>query len=332
MLNIKYIKVRRIKMSLAATVFEQVLVILAIIFIGVICYKIKLIDEVSSEKLNNILLYLVLPIVILVSYQREFSMELFNGLLVSFLLALITHLLSIGISYLFFRRKKTVMVRDADDVSKETVDNPDYLVERYSVIYSNCAFMGIPLINGIFGYEGVFYATAYITIWNIFTWTHGVILMDKDDSNKKDFKSILSKLKSPTIAAIIIGLILFLLQIKLPRTVLTAFEYISNLNTPFAMLIAGVTIGQTEIIKTIKKVRIYAIALFRLILIPIVLLIIYSFFPISEIVLITSIVLAAAPTATMAILLSIRYKQNSIYAAEIFAITTILSSITLPLI
>ena len=96
-------------MSLAGIVFEQVLVILVIIAIGIICYKIKLIDKESSRKLNNILLTLVLPIVIIVSYQREFSMELFNGLLISFLLAFITHIMSIFISYFFFRKKKKIM-------------------------------------------------------------------------------------------------------------------------------------------------------------------------------------------------------------------------------
>ncbi|NLJ91248.1 MAG: AEC family transporter [Clostridiales bacterium] len=319
-------------MSLAAIVFEQVLVILVIIVIGMLCYKIKLIDEVTSTKLNNILLSLVLPIVIIVSYQREFSIELFNGLLISFLLALITHIFSILLSIFLFRKKKGIIFKEAKSKSYKVIENEEYAVERYSIIYSNSAFMGIPLINGIFGSEGVFYATAYITIWNIFTWTHGAILMDKDDSNRIDLKSLIIKLKSPTIIAIIIGLILFLLQIKLPKTVLTAFEYISNLNTPFAMIIAGVTIGQTSLLKTIKKFRIYIIAFIRLLLIPLVLLLVYSLFPINEIVLLTSIVLAACPTATMVILLSIRYKQNSIYASEVFAITTILSSISLPLI
>ena len=78
--------------------------------------------------------------------------------------------------------------------------------------------------------------------------------MDKDDSNKKDFKSILQT-EITYYCSYYNRINTFLLQIKLPRTVLTAFEYISNLNTPFAMLIAGVTIGQTEIIKTIKRLN-----------------------------------------------------------------------------
>lgn len=160
---------------------------------------------------------------------------------------------------------------------------------------------------------------------------HGVILME--NTNKKlNLQAVVKKLISPTTIAILIGLLLFLFQIKLPKTIYTAFDYISSINTPFAMIIAGVTIGQTNLIDVFRKWRIYGIAFVRLLFIPIVLLIVYSLFPIKDMVLLTSIVLAACPSATMVILFSIRYKQNSIYAAEIFAITTILSAITLPLV
>ena len=35
--------------------------------------------------------------------------------------------------------------------------------------------MGIPLINGLFGAEGVFYLTGYVTVFNVMVWSHGVI-------------------------------------------------------------------------------------------------------------------------------------------------------------
>ena len=176
-------------MSIARTTFDNVLVILVLIFIGIICYKVKLIDKETNNKLNSILLSLVVPIVIIMSYQRELSEELLSGLGISFILATITHLFSIAISYLLFRKKKRIILKGDKGMKTEIVDNPDYQIERFTAIYSNASFMGIPLINGIFGSEGVFYATAYITMWNIFAWTHGVILME--NTNKKlDRKSV----------------------------------------------------------------------------------------------------------------------------------------------
>src|SRR5690554_6684842 len=93
-------------MSLTNIVTEQVIIILIILFIGVICYKVKLIDEKTNERLTGLLLMLVTPMVIIVSYQREFSLELLKGLLVSFILAIITHIIGMVISYLLFRKEK----------------------------------------------------------------------------------------------------------------------------------------------------------------------------------------------------------------------------------
>ena len=239
-------------MSISGILIYQIAVIFIIIIIGVICYKTNLIDDATNSKLSNILLTLVNPIVIFVSYQRDFSYDLLEGLLISLLLSIITHIVGIIISYTLIRRKRRKIVTIDGSTTKSYVENENVEVERLQSIYSNLGFMGIPLVNSIFGSEGVFYVTASITIFNIFIWTHGVILMSGAENLK--FKDIIEKLISPTIFAIIIGLLFFIFQIRVPDVVYEALDYIADLNTPFAMLIAGVTIGKTNIIKLFTKI------------------------------------------------------------------------------
>ena len=317
-------------MSTAIITLNQILIIFIIIAIGALCYKVKLIDDKTNDKLSSILLMLVNPVVIFVSYQREFESDLLDGLLISLLLALITHIVSIIISYFLIKKKKRKIEYLDDKKIKKYVDNDDVEVERMGSIYANVGFMGIPLMNGIFGSEGVFYATASITIFNIFLWTHGIIMISGD----KDFnlKSMLKRLSSPSIIAIVIGLVCFLFQIMVPDVVFDALQHIANLNTPFAMLIAGVIIAQTDFKKLLTNYRIYFIAFIKLLLIPILLLLLYSLFPIDYKVLTTAVILAGAPTATTGILFAIRHKKNAIYSAEIFSVTTLLSSLTIPFI
>ena len=317
-------------MTATAITLNQIMIIFIIIAVGIICYKVKLIDEATNSKLSNILLMLVNPIVIFVAYQREFSTDLLKGLLISLLLSVVTHTVSILLAYLLIRKKKRENLIIDGIVIKKHVDNMDAEVERISSIYSNVSFMGIPLVHGIFGSEGVFYVTASITIFNVFLWTQGVIMMS--GSGEWNIKSMLKKLLSPSIIAIIIGLTCFLLQIMVPKVVYNALSYITNMNTPFAMLIAGVTIGRTNIIQLLRKGRVYYVALIKLILIPLCLLLLYSCFPIDEIVFITSIIMAATPSATIGILFAIRYKKDSVLAAEIFTVTTLLSAYTIPLL
>lgn len=314
-------------MSISSIALNQIIVMFIIMIIGFICYKVKLIDEETNKKMSNILLMLVNPLIILVSYQRDFTKELFNGLLISLLLGIITHLIAILVSYVLLR-KKPIFNKNNSGNEGEQQKNQDVSIERFSAIYSNCAFMGIPLVNGIFGSEGVFYLTAYMTVFNILVWTHGIVMI----AGKQDKKSTIKMLLSPTIFATIFGFLLFIIQIKFPSNLLEAFTYISNINTPLAMIIAGVTIGQTNIIKAFGKLRLYYTAIIKLLIIPILLLLLYSRFPIDKTVLITSILAVSCPTAATGTLFALRFDKNALYASELFAITTIFSLGFIPLI
>ncbi|HHU74236.1 MAG TPA: AEC family transporter [Clostridiales bacterium] len=297
----------------AVTVFNQILIMLFIMIVGSICYKIKLINKEMNKYLSDLVLMLVNPLVIFLSYQREFEDTLLQGLLISLLLATITHVLAIIIAKRIIRKK----------------DKPeDGVLERFAVIYSNCGFIGIPLVNGIFGSEGVFYITAYMTIFNLFVWTHGVISV----SGKKDRRTIVQAFVSPSVIATISGFLLFVLRIQLPETLVEAMSYIGNMNTPLAMMVAGVTIAQANLVKLLGKLRIYYISFLKLIFIPVVMLLIFSLFDLSREVLLTSVLAAACPTGATINLFSIRYKKNYLYASEMFAVTTVLSVITIPLV
>ncbi len=300
-------------MSLASTAFNQIFIMFIIILVGIVCYKVKLVDKEFNKKLSDLVLMLVNPIVIFVSYQREFEATLLKGLLISLILAFITHFLSILIGQVLIRGKK---------------HKADMVLERFAVIYENCGFIGIPLAYGLFGSEGVFYITAHMTIFNLLVWTHGLIIM----TGKSDRKSITKALLSPSVIATVTGFVLFVCRIMLPGAMKEAFTYIGNMNTPLAMLVAGITIAQTDIKRLLGKVRIYYISFLKLLFVPIVMILIYRWFSIPQTVFLTAILAAACPTAATINLFSLRYEKNYLYASELFALTTILSMGTIPLV
>lgn len=299
--------------TLAVTAITQIVIMFLIIIVGIISFKVKLIDKDTNRRLSDIVLILVNPIVIFVSYQRNFNVMLLKGLLISLILATFTHVMAIVFSILFLHKKK---------------HQSDNAMERFAIIYSNCGFIGIPLVNGVFGSEGVFYLTAYMTLFNLFLWTHGVISM----TGKRDRKTVISALLSPSIIATVMGFVFFIIRISLPEVMLTSLNYIGSMNTPLAMLVAGATIAQTSMLKLFIKLRIYYISFLKLLLIPIAVLLIFSLFDIPRIVILTSVLAAACPTAVTINLFSIRYGKNYFYASELFTMTTILSLITIPLV
>lgn len=299
-------------MPLVSIALKQIIIMTILMLFGILSYKIKLIDESTNKKLSNFLLNLVLPLLIFLSFQTEPNDKLMKGLLISFLLAFISHFIAILSAGLLVPRKR----------------GNDVTIERFSIIYSNCAFIGIPIINGMFGSEGVFYLTAYITAFNVLIWTHGVIMM----VGKQDVKTMVKTLISPTIMAIIMGLLFFILQIHIPDILYQSFNYIGSMNTPLAMIIAGVTIAQTDLRKVFGKVKIYYVAFIKLLLLPIALLLIYNMFPIDTIVLSTTIMAVACPTGAAVTLFALRYDKDALYSSEIFAITTLFSMVTIPLV
>ncbi|MBR4510190.1 MAG: AEC family transporter [Ruminococcus sp.] len=295
---------------MSETILKQTIIMMVLMLVGFLCSKTGLISESSNKDLSKIVLQVVNPVVIFMSYQTEQKPELIRELMLTFALSCLSFVVLIAGAYLFIRKKP--------DRNTE--------IERFSSIYSNCGFMGIPLVNALFGMEGVFCLTAYITVFNLIVWTHGVILI----TGEKDMKAVIKVFYSPTVIAIIIGLLCFFLGIRLPEIPSKALGYITELNTPLAMIVSGATIAGTDLKTLVKKVGVYKVCSVKLILLPILLSVILCWLPVDEKVRMTVIVAASAPPAAMCTLLCIRSGKDSLYASEIFTAGTILSVITLP--
>lgn len=295
-----------------SVIFKQEIIMLLLIIVGMICFRTKIITTEGRKNMSSLVLTVVNPIVILLAYQKEFEIRLLKGLVASLVLSIISFGIAILISNLLIRRKEG---RETD-------------IERFSAIYSNCGFMGIPLVNALFGSEGVFYLTAFLTIFNLLIWTHGVIQI----SGVRNLNSLKKVVLSPAIIAIAIGMVLFLARISLPDIIYQSLDYVAMMNTPLAMLVAGATIAETNIFSAFRDIRIYWITVVKLVIIPLALLAVFGLISVDETVKLTVITAMSAPTATMCTLFCLYYDKNSKYASEIFAVTTLISTATLPLI
>lgn len=297
-------------MEIVSIAAGQIFTMFVIIVIAVICYKNKLIDDNGNTVLSNLLMYLINPCILFGSYQKEFNPDMLRGLLICIILGLVSHVFGMILATLFLRNKKADLVN-----------------ERLAVIYTNCGFLAIPLVNKIYGYEGVFYLTAYITVFNFLIWSHGILYM-KGSWDKKD---LLKALYSPASLAIILGIIFYVAGIILPDIIMSPLEYLGNMNTPVAMLIAGVCIAQTDIRYTFRKPRIYLVCLLKLIILPIVFICVFKPFFGDGVLMGVLTIATASPTATMCMIFAVKHNKNSTYASELFAVTTLLSLVTIPL-
>ena len=298
-------------MELTSTVLFQVIVMLLLIAVGITAYRLKLVTEGGKKQISNLLLYIVMPAVILNAYRSEFNLRLVKGLLWSFFLAAVSHIVAIAVAYLLFHKK----------------EDKQAALSRFCCIYSNCAFMAIPLIQSLLGETGVFYASAYITVFNLFSWTQGVIMLTGKTTKKDIGKAFLS----PTVISVAIGLLVFFFQIPVPEIIGQPISYLAAVNTPLAMIVTGISIAQTDMLSCFTQLQTYKIVLVRNLLIPACVFLMTCFLPFDSMVLLCNLIEISCPTAAISVMFATKYRLDTAHASKIIALSTILSVLTIPL-
>lgn len=174
-------------MELAQITAGQVVMLFLLIGTGIAAVKTGVLKPEGKQTLSNLLVYLVVPAMIVNSYRMEFSMEILHNLLASFGMSLLALLIGTGITLALTARRKDSRTP----------------IFRFACIFSNAAYMGFPLISALFGSEGLLYASAYVTVFNILLWTMGYGFV----SGSSDPKEVLhSLLHTPVLYAMVIGL------------------------------------------------------------------------------------------------------------------------------
>lgn len=297
------------------SVFNQVLIIFLLMGVGFLSGKLGFIHETTSKDMTQILCYIVSPCIIITAFQQKFTSKRAIALIAAFICVAGTFLLSIVISKFVFNKKAV-----HDDAHRNAL--------QFGSVYSNSGFIGIPLLNALLGTEGVFYGTPYIMCYNIFCWTHGVTVYNKN-AKPKSLSNILS---NPNIIAIAVGIIFFLFSIKIPSLISTSMSYVSNLNTPLSMIIIGDNIAHIKFNKILTDKWIWPGILIRNLTIPLITLLALKFIGVDKLVLLSSVIMAACPVGGFTVLFAKMENTDTDFATKLMTISTLISIITIPLI
>ncbi len=300
-------------LTLSIITAEKILALFIMLCFGVLGNKMGLLGKEREKMISNLLINIIMPVTFFVSFQQEFEREKFIGLLITLGIALVAHLIPIAIGHFAFKADR----------------EKQWQIDRYCCTYGNCAFIGIPLIQNILGYEGVFYVTAFILVFNTLVFTHGVKLISDGEAHP-DLKH--SILLNPIFIGMAVGLVCYLCRFMLPSIVLEPLRTIGNCNTPLAMLVAGSSLTDTNFKQILRSGRTYAVSFIRLFAAPLAMIAVCALLGISQDVALSTIICTGAPVGTMATVLSVQYDKDAAYSSGLFAFTTIICIITLPIV
>ena len=293
-------------------VLTQVIILFILIIIGVILAKTNVLGENGVKNITDLVLYTVTPCVIIKSFIREFDVSALKNLLLSFLIAILSHIGFILISRIIIRDK----------------DASNQVVLQFGTIFSNCGFMSIPLQQALLGDTGVFYCSSYIAIFQLFIWSYGILTMSGDKKYVTPKKLIIN----PGLIGLGVGLVIFLLSIPVPKIVAEPISYMASLNTPLPMIIIGYHLAHSKLIEGIKNIKcLYAIFI-KLFLFPLLTLGIMYICGVRGIMLVSSVISTSAPTAAMATMFAAKFNRNTSLSVNMVSLSTAFSLISMPII
>ena len=292
-------------MDIAWITARQLLIMLLFMSCGFILSWKKLITEAGSKALATLLIYLVIPAVVIRSFLTEQTPEKTTALLISIALAVACLAISILISRLLFNKRP---------------------IDEFGAEFSNAGFLGVPLISATMGAEYVFYVAVFVALMNIMQWAYGQKRLGME------FKSWKPMLLNPLVCSLVIGLLLYFIQIPLPSIVTDSISAVTACNSPLAMILLGVYLGQTSPAHVFATRSVWETCLVRVLLVPVATLLLLTLIPVDANLRLAIFFVAIAPIGSNVSIYAQRANLDHRCATGAVCLSTLLAMVTIPLL
>jgi len=299
-----------------SAIIEGVISLFIIILVGVYGSNKKIITSEINKGLTDVLIQIALPFMIVSSFIFTYDNTIKGNVIKTFYYSFIAYIIMAVVSSILLvpikSDKKTIL--------------------HFANVFTNTGYIGFPILNSVYGAEGVIYGSIFNMFFAIFLWTYGIIIF-RGAFNRKELKrEIIKVLLNPSVIAVFIGIIIMIFNIQLPRAILSSVRSIGNMTGPLSMIIIGVILSKAKIKSYLKDWTIYYGITTNLILIPAILYFISLLIGDTSKVANTVIIMAAMPAAAMTSIFAESFDREKEYAAVIVSATTLLSIITLPVL
>lgn len=292
--------------------------LLLLIAAGFVFRKIGILDEDFTKKLSALVAKAAMPFLIVSSITGlDFSTEkLVNGLII----------------LLFGTLAHTFMALAARLIFCRTRDLDEKKIYEYGCIFSNCAFIGYPILSALFGEIGLFYGAFYVITYNLGCWSYGMIIMQRGKGEKK--LPVRKMFINIGTVACAVGLLLYVSQIPFPSFLKTTMAHIGGLCTPLSLLVTGSLVAAMPLRQLFFKPKLYAFCAVKLVALPIAAALILHLCGASALIAEIDLTIFLAlmiglPPAAMTTLFANMYDVKPSYAAQLVSLGTMLSPISI---
>ena len=294
-------------------IINEIIALIFLMLLGFVCYKIKLFNQQSSQMMSALVIKITFPLLIIVSMNREFTKELMHNSLALMGISVVAYAVILILTEWWGRKTNKPHEKSA--------------VLKWIFVFGNCSFMGFPVVNAIYGSEGVFYAAVFNMFYIFLMFSYGIAILQKG-APKTVWKSLLN----PGLIATIVGFAMFSFHLTLPYVILRPMQMVSEMTIPLALIVTGISLAQIPLRELIRPVDIWIISFLRLIVLPAAVLLILPLFHLNQYLIAIPAILLGTPVALTAGAFAMNYGLDDQLASKAVVLTNFLSVITMPIV
>lgn len=285
-----------------------------LLLVGYFLGKRGFLNENTRAQLTDIVVYIILPCSIIKSFEMDLSAEVLRSTFQVLLAALGIQILYWILNHILYRG----------------FPEEEQTACKYSTMVTNASFIGMPIASALYGSEGLLYASIFVLPQRIFMWAYGLPMYTQ--VQKKDI--VKKVLLHPCVFSIFMGIVLMVLYsngIYLPTALSKTLGALGGCTTALCLLVIGGVLSELKPEEMIS-VRSVIFSLFRLILIPLLLIGILKFTPLSPVGSRICVLLSAMPAPTTTVILAQKYNKNPKFASKLLVTSTLISLVSIPVV
>ena len=297
-----------------------ILVILGMILVGFVIGEKGWFDDKSRGLLAKLVTQVALPCYMLYTITQRFTaadlLKMLPALRFPALSMVILLCIATGVARIFAVRQ----------------DRRGLFISMF--FNSNTIFVGLPINQALFGDASIPYVLIYYMCNTTFFWTLGTYLIQRDGEGEAQFdlKTSLKKVFSPPLMGFLLGLVLVMLQIKLPAFLASDLQYLGNLTTPLSMIFIGLSVSHVGVKQLVLGKEQLLILLGRFLVAPLLMASIVYWVPLPSLMKQVFIIQSAMPVMTNAPVVARLYGADSDYAAVMVTETTLATMVVIPIL
>ena len=299
--------------------------LLLMTLLGVFIQKMKFVGPNFADELTSMIMKVLFPMLVFYSIKSapSFTAETLTTCLLVMVIGTAVMFISLGIGQIFYLRS------GKDGMGR---------ILRYAVTFTHFTFMGMPVIDVLFGSMGTLYYVFFMVPVRIFYYALPQPLMTPPELKTK--RSLGATIKgvalNPSLIAVALGLVFWITGWQLPTVIDYVVKQCYSICSPLGLILCGLILGKYDF-KRLISVRYIKAPILRLIVMPAI------FLGLTRLLLLTSIdpiipnmivIYAALPTASLLPAYALQYDpdpENQFTAAGTCVISTLFSTVTIPL-